>query len=150
MRIIILGLMAWAAGCSSASTGGPAVSQSPAPATTDLKPASTPRIEKEAESKDAEVHGVVRFKGRPLANATVFFHSEQGSSGTESDADGSFRATAQPGTNKVTVEVKVDRDPGAKKPKLFVAIPERYSQVETTDLSVNLIAGSNKIDLDLK
>jgi hypothetical protein len=142
--------MAWAAGCSSASTGGQAVSGSPVPATTDLKLTSTPLIKKEAEFKDAEVYGVVRFKGRPLAHATVIFHSEDGSSGTESDADGTFRATAKPGMNKLTVEVKVDRDPKAKKSKLFVAIPERYSQVETTDLSFNLIAGPNQIDIDLK
>ena len=150
MRIIILGLMALAAGCSSASTGGQVVPGSPAPATTDLQSTNIPPNKKETESTDAEVYGVVRFKGQPLAGATVFFHSEDGSSGTESDADGSFRATAKPGTNKVTVEIKVDRDPKAKKPKLFIAIPERYSQVETTDLSFKLIIGPNKIDIDLK
>jgi hypothetical protein len=150
MRFIFLCLVCLAAGCSSSSTGSQVVPTTQVESTAGPQSTWAPSSAAAPKFTDAEVVGIVRYKGQPLPGATVLFHSGDGSSGTESLADGTYRLTAKPGTYKVTVATNMDRDPLGKKSKVFVAIPIRYSQIDTTDLQFDLVVGPNNVDINLR
>ena len=109
------------------------------------------------------VTGTVRFQGKPLANASVRFQSQDGkvSAGGTTDTDGKFTLTtytsgdgAPVGTYVVTIAVSAVREiePGVLDPNLHpsVPIPPQYSQADTTPLKAEVKAsGSNSFEFTI-
>jgi hypothetical protein len=111
-------------------------------------------------AKPVPTKGVVIFKEKPLANATVVFHSQEpdGKSATgQTDAQGQFELTtstlkdgAMPGEYKVTIQYQepLELPPGLKSPqeiqeatakarashKPSIELPEMYTRVDQTPL----------------
>ena len=103
------------------------------------------------EPPTGSIAGKVTFKGRPLTTGVITLVNEEaglGASG-ELDASGNFRIESiQTGQ----YEVAVHRPPpppesGAKPVKL--GIPEKYLDVETSDLTATVEEGENTADFAL-
>lgn len=109
--------------------------------------------------------GFVKYKGAPLKDASVAFHSLDGkpSGNGKSDGVGNFQLSTYnqgdgipPGKYKVTVAVSVAREiePGVLEPEppggFKSPIPVKYANPATTDILVEVKPGDNEITLDLK
>ena len=110
------------------------------------------------------VTGTVRVQGKPIANASVSFQSQDGkvSAGGVTDTEGKFQLTtytngdgAPIGNYVVTVAVSGVREiePGVLDPNIqpTVPIPANYSQPDTTPLKAEVKAGeSNSFDFRIE
>lgn len=114
-----------------------------------------------AGSKTAIVKGTVTFKGKPVPNGTVTFVPASGHHATgEIRPDGSYTLTsfrpgdgAVPGTYKVIVVAMQDmtgRLPEDRTPLPPPIVPNKYTSIATTDLTVEVKEGENQIDLPLR
>ncbi len=113
--------------------------------------------------KVAPVAGVLKFKGVPVAEATVVFYPEKGPAAVgKTDAKGAFQVKtngqlgAPVGKNKVTVataQTNAEPPPADGKELALLqkpTIPTKYSDQQTTDLIVDVTAEGNKdLVLDL-
>ena len=119
------------------------------------------------ERKLAPVSGTVRYRGEPLANASVVFVPEEngvrGANGT-TDREGRYRLStfetndgARIGSYRVAiraVESPADsrENPRADqlKPKpVKLLTPARYNAVHTSGLTAEVVAGKNVFEFDL-
>ena len=96
--------------------------------------------------------GVIKYKGAPVADATVVFYPEKGPAATgKTDAKGAFnvRTNGQLGTcagkSKITVvgaQQQGDPPPANGNEMALLekqnAIPKKYNQQDTTDLVIDL------------
>lgn len=114
-----------------------------------------------AGPKTAIVKGTVTFKGKPVPNGTVTFVPASGHHATgEIRPDGSYTLTsfrpgdgAVPGTYKVIVVAMQDmtgRLPEDRTPLPPPIVPNKYTSIATTDLTVEVKEGENQIDLPLR
>jgi hypothetical protein len=105
------------------------------------------------------VKGTVTFDGRPVVNGAVTFVKSDGGLVREGAVirDGSFQTRMPPG--KYKIEVNAQKVVGKKKQKGFDGteeeielteemFPERYNT--KTELSEEIKAGANTVNLDLK
>lgn len=103
--------------------------------------------------KTAPVSGVVQMDGQPLAGAEVNFLNTDYAGVAETDANGRFEMTAQPGNNKVFI-VKYQGvsgtfdatmigggDMAGSGPKLLV--PPKFSDPSKTELNFNVSDSGN-------
>ena len=111
--------------------------------------------------KLASVRGTVTYKGKPVPNGTVTFIPASGQHATgEIRPDGSYTLTsfrpgdgAIPGTYKVVVVAIQDmtgRLPEDRTPLPPPIVPNKYTSIATTDISVEVKEGENQIDLPLR
>ena len=111
----------------------------------------------------APVSGKVVYQGKPLKFGQVFFHPEAGTQGRGTiQPDGTFTLTtyqdqdgAQIAMHKVRITSFEVQDP-AGDPKRFAGgngkslIPEKYTSLVTTDISKEVVAGSNTFEIVLE
>jgi hemoglobin len=99
--------------------------------------------EKKEEKKPAgaaSVQGHITFQGKPLTGGTIVLMSAQGNSGGDIKADGTYRVEGvKPG--EYTVSVK-----GGKGD----AVPAKYGDPKTSGLMINVTAGTQSFDIDLR
>ena len=96
------------------------------------------------------ISGNVTFNGQPLPAGTLVFHSTERSDVTPIPIYGGTYSTdrAPIGKNQVTVETSSIK---YGNPAAFVPIPARYTEAETSQLSVDVKSGSNEnVDFELK
>ena len=114
-----------------------------------------------AGPKTAIVRGTVTYKGKPVPNGTVTFIPASGHHATgDIRPDGSYTLTsfrpgdgAIPGTYKVIVVAMQDmtgRLPEDRNPLPPPIVPNKYTSIATTDISVEVKEGENQIDLPLR
>jgi len=85
----------------------------------------------------ATVIGRVTLNGKPLAKGKILLHSEAAAPVEMLIADGAFSADKVPlGKKTVTIE--------------GTGIPGKFSARETTELTVEIKAGANEINFELK
>jgi hypothetical protein len=96
-----------------------------------------------AEDKST-LSGRVTHRGRPLPNASLMFHPEQGHPiGTGTDAEGAYTAEVPPGEYRVTVNVGIEVPPGWKEgdpepPPPKIVLPPVYTQRAKTELHISV------------
>jgi len=108
--------------------------------------------------------GVIKFKGNPVADATVTFYPEKGRPATgQTNAQGEFQLTtfntndgATAGTHKVAIvskqAVAVESNSGPELEKLAKAeasVPGKYANPETTPQVNTVVEGDNRFDIEL-
>lgn len=113
----------------------------------------------------AQVRGSVMLDGRSLTHGTVTFYPQDnradrpGPGIASIDPQGNYwvgnsnlskPAGLPPGRYKVTVLVMTPRPEGAHGPIAILAVPEAYTKEATTPFEYEIVAGENKIRLDLK
>jgi len=109
----------------------------------------------------APVSGSVTYNGKPVASGTVTFHPAGGGrpASGQLDADGRFELStfdrgdgAVLGKHRVTVVAyDASTDPSIAPDSADVyAVPEKYTEPETTPLEVEVTEGGNTMDLELK
>jgi hypothetical protein len=114
-------------------------------------------------SSNGSVSGTATLDGTPLKRGTVTFHPVGGGpAAVGSIVDGKFELaigndrSVPPGDYVVTVEATEEISSAqASDPKKAPAppkrlTPEKYASKDTTDLKVNVKAGSQKVPLELK
>jgi hypothetical protein len=147
-RLTILGLFfVAAAGCSSATTGGQQTPVRQSPSASTQQTASMTPTKENPKFVDTDVKGVVKFDGKPLSGAVIFFHSSDGkSAGNITDAEGRYELPSmKPGMHKVTVELKDDGKPKGKNNEF----PNRFAKPESSGLEFDLKSGANTLDIEL-
>jgi hypothetical protein len=111
----------------------------------------------------AEVEGVVKFKGKPLANVVVEFlpDPEKGTTGPKSSGytndEGRFTLRADTGQSGavvgwhrvVLVDPNEERPPQGQAPKKAARLPAIFLQSDTTPFRRQVAAGTNTFELDL-
>lgn len=111
-----------------------------------------------SDSNIASVSGIVTFEGEPLEGATVMFFPESGRGSIGlTRTDGSYvlayTATTKGaviGTHKVTISIEAPDELGEDSPPpILRKLPAKYASFEKTELTANVIKGSNKIDFSL-
>jgi hypothetical protein len=103
--------------------------------------------------------GAVTLDGKSVANGMVAVRTEDGRAANGNIENGIYRIPDAP-LGKVLLMVQsvppppAVVPPGAKvdpvKPAAYVAIPERFNEFATSNLSTTVIAGENKLDLKLE
>ena len=109
--------------------------------------------------KTVAVSGLVTVAGKPVPNASVMFYVKGGPpASAKTDSSGTFRLSALPGENTVTVTAFEVLDPGSDfgpsstgaGAKLRWIVPERYSRVDESDLRAKVTSGGgNPFRFDL-
>lgn len=114
--------------------------------------------------KTVPVSGIVTYKGKPLANASVIFHALDGKVAARgmSDGAGTFRLStysaddgAPVGTYKVTVAVSGTKEiePGVLAPEpsggFKSPIPNKFADPKQTDITKEVKAEGGTIKIDL-
>jgi hypothetical protein len=96
------------------------------------------------------VSGVITYDGKPLPAGTVSFESSEKGIATSAPIKDGLYSTDRAPTGKVAVGV--DTAPiQYGNPAKFVAIPVRYADSATSNLTVQIKPGDNKnVDFDLK
>ena len=116
----------------------------------------------------ADVSGRVTYAGKPVPEGRVLFWPEEGRPAMgEINPDGTYHLTtfaegdgATPGTHKVTIKATRVHFPGGGasspeapgapgRPIVEWLVPERYEQVATSPLTVDVQPGENTVDFDL-
>ncbi len=111
----------------------------------------------------ASAEGVLKYKGAPLANASVTFYPAKGTAGfAMTDAKGAFQIKTNGqlgvtvGKQKVTIALaqqSAETPPADGNEMALVKqtiIPSKYSDQNTTDLNIDIPAAGNKqLVLDL-
>lgn len=103
----------------------------------------------------AEVKGVVKMDGQPLADARVEFIPADGRpSSATTDAQGNFelhytqtRKGALPGAHKVTVSTYRPANPDAEQPGAPERVPSKYNAATT--LTQDVAAGKNEVTIEI-
>ncbi|MDB5388370.1 MAG: hypothetical protein JWM11_4016 [Planctomycetaceae bacterium] len=91
----------------------------------------------EPKATDGKVSGHVIVNGKPLAEGRVFFHLDGGQFVGSKVENGEFQVDrVKTGTRKVTVEGE--------------GVPARFSFEDKSGLVVDVAAGKNSFDLELK
>jgi hypothetical protein len=110
-----------------------------------------------------EVFGKVMYNGKPVTAGTVKFFPEAGGEpvGTSLGIDGTYRATGIPvGRSKVAIETLSFKHMTAPPPGIarqitggrpvYVAIPAKYEQPDTSGLTVEVEKGEKPFDIPLQ
>ncbi|MBY0589076.1 hypothetical protein K2X85_18025 [bacterium] len=113
---------------------------------------------------ESRARGVVTLNGRPLSRGTVTFLPTTKTEGrvdpgiARIEPDGSFwignanlskPAGLKPGRYKVTVLVMEPRAPGESGSLARLAIPEKYTSIESTPFTFDVVKGQNRFRLDM-
>jgi hypothetical protein len=107
------------------------------------------------------VSGVVTLDGRPLDNGTIQFFPVAGdgqTSGAAIGPDGRYRVEASP--TKMKVVIHASKVVGKRKayddvpnsPMIDIMediLPARYSDMNKTELTADIVPGENQLDFDL-
>jgi hypothetical protein len=110
--------------------------------------------------KMVPVSGVVTVDGQPVTAAAVMLYRKGSPAvSAQTQADGTFQLRAVEGVHAVTITACEAAGPmldptatedSAKAPKLKWIVPQRYSQLEQTDLKAKVEAGkANQFKFDL-
>src|SRR5262245_1302986 len=109
-------------------------------------------------SRSATVSGKVTYKSEPVKRGEISFVAADGRSvSTPIDDDGNYVVANVP-TGEVRVLVRAVKGEGdaafgfavlPKPPVVKSTIPERFSQLESSDLKYTIASGSQKLDIDL-
>ena len=119
----------------------------------------------------APVSGKVTYQGKPVTEGRIMFYPQHGRPATGTiGADGSYHLTtfkandgAAPGKYKVTIDAthavggaqptgpQDERSlfKSGNVPKMERLVPQKYSRLETTDLTAEVKDGNNTIDFKL-
>jgi hypothetical protein len=102
------------------------------------------------------LQGKVTYKGQPVGEQTLVLQSQgkQGEFFTHKipiSAEGTFSGEGPaPGTYKVVIEESLAAQEGVKPAGgKAAAVPRKYRRAETTDLTCDIHAGKNTINLEL-
>ncbi|CAN5225455.1 hypothetical protein BH11PLA2_BH11PLA2_17810 [soil metagenome] len=102
------------------------------------------------------VEGTVTYKGVPVAGKTLMLLGKAADGDTISqllnlDANGGFKGEVPvPGTYKVVIQENIAVMEKAKDAPAGVTLPAKYKVVETSDITWDIVAGSNKKTIELK
>jgi hypothetical protein len=110
------------------------------------------------------ITGTVTFKGEPVQNGTIAAMSKSGQVVSSSIKDGTFKLDEVPlGESRVAIQSSPPPPPFRSPPKPgeptppppptpppFVPLPERYTKVETSGLTIDVKAGSQAKDFELR
>lgn len=99
---------------------------------------------KQVLNNTAYLSGTITFDGKPLPAGTIVLHSAERSMATPIliRAGGAFSTDRAPiGKNLVTVDTRSIK---FGNPPSYVPIPDKYSEVETSKLTVDVKPGSNE------
>jgi hypothetical protein len=110
--------------------------------------------------KALPVSGVVTVGGRPVKAAAVMLYRKGNPAvSAQTEADGTFKLRAVEGEHRVTITAcesigpmldPTASDDSATAPKLKWLVPQRYSQLDQTDLKAKVEAGkANQFKFDL-
>lgn len=105
----------------------------------------------------AKVEGTVTYKGQPLATGNIVFYPVNGRSGSGEIKDGKIgpMTTFETGDgvplgpNKVTIQA-FDKPVVDMNTKRTSIIPTKYGDANTSGLTADIKAGTNKLTFDLK
>jgi type 1 fimbria pilin len=90
-----------------------------------------------ADGPTPAINGTIQFQGKPVDDGKIIFHIADGEFVGAKIKDGAYKLTRVPaGTWRVSIEAK--------------GMPARYSSEEATPLTVQVSAGTNTFDFDLK
>jgi hemoglobin len=104
--------------------------------------------EEKKKAEPATLSGKVTFQGKPLPAGTISFHGQDKKVAASINADGTYLLIGlAPGAYKITVETASVKKAA---PEKFVAIPAAYATPETSGLTLEVTAGKNVRDLELK
>jgi hypothetical protein len=118
----------------------------------------------------AEVTGKVTYNGQPVTGGSISFVSqEEGAFANNGriDESGNYKINSPVGPVKITIDNRVLRTgireqamkgagprPGQPDPDpikgVYVEIPQKYYQVDTTDMTYTVKAGAQTFDIELK
>ena len=101
------------------------------------------------------VAGVVQLDGQPVSNARVSFYNAERGAGATADvaSDGSYSLPEPVPVGRYIISV-IRPDGGSplsaeQQPEADWNIPDKYSSEATSDISVQIQAGENKVPVDL-
>ena len=108
----------------------------------------------EGESRTGMVSGKVTLDDAPVSAGTVvFMNDEAHGDAAELKPDGAYSLQLQPGSYKVSVSPPSELDPmgdaGAGESDSSKAIPKKYHDFSTSDLSADVGDGDSTVDFAL-
>lgn len=108
----------------------------------------------------SKVTGKVSYNGKPLNSGTILFQTEEGVRSATIQSDGTYTIEDVPAGNaKIAVTVApppekgpdgVSADEAGTSEANPVLVPEKYSRVETSELTYKVTSGEQTHDIDLK
>lgn len=114
---------------------------------TDEKKGDEKKGDGEKKAEKAKVVGKVIFKGEPLPGGTVRFNKAKDEYVGKINADGTYQIEVPVGSYTIAIETaSAKKEKGAK----YVAIPEAYADPLRSGLTVEVRAGTNNLDFELK
>jgi hemoglobin len=106
--------------------------------------------EEKKKAEPATVTGKITFQGKPLPGGTITFHSEGGVIACPLSDNGDYKAVdLAPGAYKVAIKTVAAKDAKGQPPQV-VPIPAAYAAPTTSGLAVEVKAGKNVFNFDLK
>jgi hypothetical protein len=111
------------------------------------EPIEPKKGEEKPQAEKASVLGKVLYKGMPLPAGTISFHKAKDVYAGKINADGTYALDVPPGSYLVAIETA-----SAKKgaPEKYVAIPQAYADPMRSPFMVEVKAGKNTFDIELK
>jgi hypothetical protein len=107
--------------------------------------------QKKETAEKAGVTGKVVYQGQPLPAGTVTFHKAKDHYAAMIYSDGTYEVKdLPPGSYVIAVETASVKESKKDPPPQFVAIPAQYADPQRSSLTVELRAGKNTFDLNLK
>ena len=104
----------------------------------------------------ATVSGTITYQGKPLTvGEVIFFHKSGQAVSGEIGTDGTFKLAAFQGKNQVAVDSRAPDQPNPNsggRPRVFPGkslIPNRYADASTSDITIDVKPGDNKLDITL-
>ena len=102
----------------------------------------------------AKVGGLVTFDGKPVSSGAINVLSEGGATATGAiDSQGRYTLSVVPGNYQVAVRATdgfATMDAAGKPVPAKSLVPEKYSDINTSGLTVTVQSGKNEINFDLK
>ena len=106
------------------------------------------------DTKLANISGLVTFEGKPVPCGTINVLSKGGATGTGAmSAQGRYTLSTVPGDYQVAVRATdgfATMDAAGKPVAAKSLVPEKYSDINTSGLTMTAQSGKNEINFDLQ